>query len=40
MWGYDMMGGGGAGLMTLSGFVWLIVGVLAAVWLWQQITKK
>lgn len=40
-------GGVGGGMMQSFGWfagltwiVWLIVGILAAVWLWQQITKK
>lgn len=43
-WG-SMMGGwsgfGGFGLLaTLTWLVWLTVGILAAIWLWQQINKK
>jgi hypothetical protein len=40
-WG-GMMGGGGFGfgIFTLLYLVWLIVGIFAAIWLWQQITKK
>jgi len=39
--GYGMMDwGGGWGLFgSLSSLVWLVVGVLAAVWLWQQIKR-
>ncbi len=36
---YGMMGYGG-GLMLLTWLVWLIVGILTAVWLWKQISKK
>ncbi|MBI2097141.1 MAG: hypothetical protein HYT40_03280 [Candidatus Sungbacteria bacterium] len=43
-YGYgQMMGlGGGLGgtLGLLTWLVWLAVGILAAVWLWQQVTKK
>ena len=41
-WGYGMMGGYGYGgiLPVLLCSVWLIVGVLVAVWLWQHINKK
>lgn len=40
--GYGMMGyGGGAGFfMAAGGLVWVAVGVLACVWLWQNINKK
>ena len=43
--GYGMMGyGGGMGgfgfFMAAGGIVWTVVGILAAVWLWQQINKK
>lgn len=38
-YGYSMMGFGG-GFMILTWLVWFIVGILAAVWLWQQISKK
>ncbi len=34
-----MMGYSG-GLMLLTWLVWLIVGILTAVWLWKQINKK
>lgn len=42
---YGMMGyGGGMGgfgfFMVFGGIVWTVVGVLAGVWLWQQINKK
>ena len=36
--GWGMMGGGVFG--GLSSLVWLVVGVLAAIWLWQHIDKK
>lgn len=41
-WTNMMNFGGGfwGGAMSLASIVWLIVGILAAVWLWQQITKK
>lgn len=40
-WGQNMMGWDGSSLFfTLTWLVWLTVGVLAAVWLWKQITKK
>lgn len=39
--GYGMMGGWGGGIwMTLLWSVWLIVGILIIVWLWQHIDKK
>lgn len=42
--GYGMMGYGyGNGshfFMTAAGIVWIIVGILAGVWLWQHIDKK
>lgn len=44
-WG-DMMGGWngfgvfGSWLVTLTWFVWLIVGILVVIWLWRQINKK
>ena len=42
--GYGMMGyGGGRGMetfMVMGGIVWTIVGILAGVWLWQNINKK
>lgn len=31
---------GGSWLVSLLYLVWLIVGILAIIWLWQQITKK
>ncbi len=34
-----MMGFGG-GFMLITWAVWLIVGILAAIWLWQHINKK
>lgn len=41
---YGMMGGyygGGAGtFIIMGGIVWIIVGILAGVWLWQNINKK
>ncbi len=36
---YGMMGFGG-GFMLITWLVWLIVGIFAAIWLWQQINKK
>lgn len=43
-WGYGMMGSWGAGgfgvLMWIICLVWLVVGVLAAIWLWQRIKRK
>ncbi len=38
-YGYGMMGFGG-GFMLITWAVWLIVGILAAIWLWKQINKK
>lgn len=43
--GYGMMGyGGGMNgfgfFMVAGGIIWTIVGILVAVWLWQQINKK
>jgi hypothetical protein len=43
--GYGMMGygtnmGGFGFFMAAGGIVWTIVGILAAVWLWQQINRK
>lgn len=38
--GQNMMWGGGGIFFPLAGIVWLIVGIFAAIWLWQQITKK
>lgn len=41
---YGMMGGYyGGGLstfMAMGGIVWIMVGILAGVWLWQNINKK
>lgn len=39
---YGMMGyGGGMGtFMVAGGIVWTVVGILACVWLWQNINKK
>jgi len=40
-WGYGMMGGWGGGIFVWLGcVVWIVVGILAAVWLWQHIDKK
>ena len=41
-YGYGMMGyGGGASFfMVAGGLVWVVVGILAGVWLWQNINKK
>ncbi len=33
-------GGGGSWLIILTWIIWLVVGILAAIWLWKQITKK
>ncbi len=44
--GYGMMGygsgmmGGFGFFVVAGGLVWTIVGVLACVWLWQNINKK
>lgn len=38
-YGVGMMGGFGF-FMVAGGLVWTIVGVLACVWLWQNINKK
>lgn len=42
--GMMMNGWGGMGasgwFFGITWIVWLIVGILAAVWLWQQINKK
>ena len=38
-WG-GMMGGGWSIFILLQYLVWLIVGIFAAIWLWQKITKK
>lgn len=40
MGGYNMMGWGGSWPITITWFIWTLVGLLAAVWLWQQIAKK
>lgn len=39
-YGYGMMNSGVSGFMILTWAVWFAVGILAVVWLWQQITKK
>lgn len=39
-WGQNIMTGGFGGFFTLTWLVWLVVGIFAAIWLWQQITKK
>lgn len=41
-WGNNPMGWSGfnSWLITLLWLVWLIVGILAAIWLWKQINKK
>ncbi|MEK7662050.1 MAG: hypothetical protein AAB355_00930 [Patescibacteria group bacterium] len=38
--GYGMWGLGGGFWMVLFAGVWLVVGILLAVWLWQNINKK
>lgn len=44
--GYGMMGYGGGMMggfgffMVAGGLVWTAVGILACVWLWQNINKK
>lgn len=39
--GYGMMGyGGGGAFMAVGVIVWTIVGILAGVWLWQNINRK
>jgi hypothetical protein len=41
-WGWGgMMGswGGWGWLMSLTMLVWLVVGILAAIWLWKHIKK-
>jgi len=38
--GYGMMGYGFLGIFSLISIVWLVVGILAIVWLWQSINKK
>ena len=44
MMSFGGMTGFGGGLwswvVSLASLVWLVVGVLAAVWLWKQIAKK
>lgn len=41
---YGMMsgyyGGGFSTFMVMGGIVWTVVGILAGVWLWQNINKK
>lgn len=41
---YGMMGGHYSGgfstFMVMGGIVWIIVGILAGVWLWQNINRK
>lgn len=37
--GYGMAGGFGY-LAGLTWIVWTLVGIFAAIWLWQQINKK
>jgi len=41
-WGQNSAWWGGVGswLISLLWLVWLIVGILAAIWLWKQIIKK
>lgn len=41
-WGGMMGGGGSFWFFTagLTGLVWLIVGILLIIWLWQEINKK
>lgn len=38
--GQGFMGGGGLFFFAATWLVWLVVGILAAVWLWKQINKK
>ncbi|OIP64743.1 MAG: hypothetical protein COV32_03205 [Candidatus Yonathbacteria bacterium CG10_big_fil_rev_8_21_14_0_10_43_136] len=39
--GYGMMGyGSGSVFMVIGGIVWTVVGILAGVWLWQNINRK
>ncbi|MEX0877711.1 MAG: hypothetical protein WDZ40_02485 [Candidatus Spechtbacterales bacterium] len=39
--GVGMMGGGVFGFFALlTWLVWLVVGILAVVWLWQDINRK
>lgn len=39
-WGMGWGMGAGGWFFGITWIVWLIVGILAAVWLWQQINKK
>lgn len=41
-WGQNLpwWGGVGSWFISLLWLVWLIVGILAAIWLWKQINKK
>ena len=39
-YGYGTMGWGGGVWMSVFAGVWLIVGILLIVWLWQNIDKK
>ncbi len=38
--GYGMMGGWGGVFVGLTWIIWLVVGIFAAIWLWQHIDKK
>ena len=44
-WGGDMMYGGGYGWglgalgITITWFVWTVVGVLLIIWLWRKLKK-
>lgn len=38
--GQGFMGGGGSFFFAATWLVWLVVGILAAIWLWKQINKK
>lgn len=38
--GQGFMGGGGSFFFAATWLVWLVVGILAAVWLWKQINRK
>lgn len=38
--GQGFMGGGGSFFFVATWLVWLVVGILAAAWLWKQINKK
>lgn len=38
--GFNIWTGAWVWLIFLSIIIWVIVGILAAVWLWQQIKKK